>query len=238
MTYSITSLGQSANTSGTTLTLGSITVPVNSLIVVCITDKSATAPGGSLSDGGSNTYAAAASQTINNSSANGFGRIWYAFNSVALSGATFTYTKTGSNPAGLSAFYATGIKTSVDPLDSAATATGFGSSNAPTVTSGVPTSRGDLFLGMIARTGTAGAFTQDSGNAWATPPVQAVSGTGGTVDARVNGGTFINTGLGTLTYAPTYAGTVVGWADLIVAFKVAVAPPPFARPMRFYTRKF
>lgn len=223
MAVVVTSLGQSANTSGATLTLGSITVPSGSLIVVCIADKSsATPPAGSLSDGGTNAYATAASRVLNGAAANGFGEILYAYNSVALSGATFTYTKAVSGSrAAISAFYATGIQTGSDPLDSAATQTATGASNAPTVTSGVPTVAGDLFVGVIARTGAAGAFTQDSGSAWATPPVEAISGTNGTTDARIDGGTFVNAVASALTYAPTFAGTAVGWAELIVAFKAS-----------------
>jgi len=223
MAIAVTNIGTNNNNSGSTLAISAVTVPAGSLIVVCVTDRSATAPGGSVSDGGTNTYASAASKNLNNSTSNGFGAIFYAYNSGALSGATLTYTKTGSVNCSMSAFYATGILSVSDPLDTGVTATsaGNGTGASGTVTSGAPAASGALFLGMIARAGNTATFTQDTGVAWATPPVEAKSGTA-SGDARTNGGTFVNTGTSALTYAPSYSGSSLNWAALIVAFKNGV----------------
>jgi hypothetical protein len=108
------------------------------------------------------------------------------------------------------------------PLDTAVTATAFGSSTTPSVSGGTPAGSNEMFIAFIAGRGSSVTFTQDTAIAWATPPVEATSGTVNN-DRRINGGFFNAIGLGgALVYAPTYSVTTL-WAAIIVAFKPSPA---------------
>lgn len=195
-------------------------VPAGALIVVVVCNRTNSAPAGSVTDTAGNTYTAAAGANLNGAAANGYGRIFYAYNVAALvSGNSITFNNTGSTGrTAMSAFYATGIATASDPLVSSATATSTGNSAAPTVTSGVPTAANCLFVGGIAVRTVAATFVQDSTNgAWATPPNTAVNGSS-TTGARVFGGSLVVADSSAHTYAPTWTGSDL-WAEMIVAFK-------------------
>lgn len=214
MAVSVTDIGAAGDTPNPTVAISSVTVPAGSLIVIFIEEAIATV-GGTVSDG-SNTYTKAASKS---QAGVVFGAFYYAWNSLALSGATITYTKENSGVATtMAAFYATGIQTASDPLDAAVTATAGGVSATPSVTSGTPGTSGELFVGCTGRNAGAETFTQDSTNgSYAAPPdafAIAVSGVGG--------GFLVNAGSSAKTYAPTISSSRT-WVDIIIGFKAAAA---------------
>lgn len=214
MAVAVTNIGTASSTSGATGTLGSVTTPAGANIVVLVADSSSSATPGTLSDG-TNTYTAIA--TVNLGSSGTTSGLLVAFlcpNAAALSGATLTYTKavSGSHSA-ISAFYVTGT---VPIADTSVLATAHAASGTTiTATSGTPSRAGDLFIGALAYA-SSGIFNQDTTNAsWATPPNAIASAT----TISVAGGTVVNAGKGTLTYAPTIS-IGANWAEIIFAIKV------------------
>jgi hypothetical protein len=204
-TPAVTNIGTNNSAGVSTVTLAGVTVPAGSLIIVEVIDASSTI-GGSVSDG-VNTYTASGGVFLNNVSTNGFMRTWFAPN-ASLSAGTITYTLQATTAASISAIYSSNIITS-SPLDSAVTATAFGSSTTPTVTSGTPASTGELFVAGIGEGGS--TFTQDSGHGWTSPP---------NVDSNNNvaGGKQVNAGTGTKIFAPTL-GASTTWAVNVLGFK-------------------
>ena len=98
------------NAAGATLTQAGIYVPSGALILVAVTEfGSVTA--GSLSDGGTNTYTLLTSELMSGSV--GIVMLFYTLNALALTNATFTYTKglTGDK-ASMSLQYVLGIAAS------------------------------------------------------------------------------------------------------------------------------
>lgn len=218
--------GGTANSAGATLVH---TIPVGgdvtagATIIVWISDRGTSTPGGSITDSKSNSYTAISGSGFTGFT--GYGRMWKAENVTALTNAggdTITFTKPVSGSAcAIAVGFATGV--AVSPLDTAVTATSTGNSATPSVTAaGAASGTGELFIGGLATRGSAGAFTQDSANgAWATPFVQQASGTGNT-DARANGGFLLPAGTPTQIYAPTIAAST-GWAMVLIALKPAAA---------------
>lgn len=215
---SVTNIGTNSNSAGATV---AITVPVGGVpsgALICFAvDENSGAAGGSVADTSGNTYNLVSTVGLNNDIAsNGFGRFYYVQNATALSsGNSITWTKQVSgNQASVSAFYATGVATA-SALDASVTATAFGSSTTPTVTSGTPGQAGELFVGALwSKAG--GTFTQDSGNSWAIPFNQG----GATAATQVNGGNQVNAGSGTKTFAPTLSSSVP-WSTGVWGFKPA-----------------
>jgi hypothetical protein len=232
MTIALTSIGSNsgAAVASVAVTVGVGGVPAKSLIVFCSCDASSNGPGGTVADTALNTYTSAVSALNNNTLASGFGTIFYAWNSVALSsGNTITYTPaTTLRNAAVSAFYAAGMANTSNPLDK--TASGTGTSSTPSVTSGVPKYSGELMVGVVSWAGLGtDTFTQDATNAaWATPPVQPST----LALADVAGGTFVRANVSALTYAP--AITTHAWAALSATFipDLMFVPPDFVRVMR------
>ena len=229
MAISVTNIGVNANTTGATvaITVPAGGVPVGALICLTSSESTNSFPPGSVADTASNTYAEVISARRSDGPT-GFGSIFYAWNVAALvSGNTITYTKVASGArTAISAFYATGILTISDPLDSAATASAFGTGVSPSVTSGTPSVAGDLFVAAVIFGGNH-SFTQDTGHGWATPFNESASGATST-DACVDGGNQINPGTGTKIYAPTINN--IDWAALICAFKAAANNQPPYQP--------
>lgn len=215
MTVAVVDLGSHGDVAGATAAL-TVTVPAKSLICVFASDFNSTGFGGSIGDGGHNTYTTIAQKFNNNSSANGYGIFAYAWNSVALTGATLAYTKKASGTnAAIAAFYATGIQTLFDPLDSGVTATTTGSSTTPSVTSGVAAVPGELIVGAICEHGaTSDTFSQDA--SFSSP----FDFNNSTVAVQA-GGFLINIS----TAAQTYNTIITNrpWAAFIAGFK----PVPF-----------
>lgn len=221
MPISVTNIGENGITSSAnTVTLSSVTVPSGALIAVGTSDSSNASSGGTLSDGGTNTYTSIVSKALNNSSGQGFSQVWYSNNVSALSGATLTYTFASTSKTGcLSALYATGIAAS-NALDTAVTASATGNSASPSVTSGTPAVAGELFLAWVGYTGINGqSYTQDSTHNWATPFANFNSTTSNTKCG--GGGNQVNAGTGTIVFAPTL-GSGQAWAAFVVGFKAAL----------------
>jgi hypothetical protein len=210
-----TNINAATGNTGATLTLTGVTVPTGSLIVVVVAEFNFTSTLGSVSDG-LNTYSLAASQSPNNSAANGVFGVFYAFNAGGLSSGTITYTRNASGvDAYVSAFYATNVAAS-SPIDANVTKTGFGAVNSPTLTSGTPGQAGELFVAAMTFLGAGGiGFTQDTTNGWAAPP----AATSVFDNQMVAGGSQVNAGTGTKTFHPTTTGTSPATASVILGFK-------------------
>lgn len=212
MALAITNIGTNSNTSGSTVavTVGVGGVPANSTILVGVTDKSGTGPGGSTTDSSSNTYLNIANPALAGSYSNGFLNVFRAQNAVALSnGNTITYTKAaGASNAAITACYISG--SSFQRYDISVSSTGSGASSAPSVTSGSPYSANEMFVAFYGDANS-GSFTQDTGNGWASPPNSTT-----TTAVRVAGGSQLNSGTGAKTYAPTVSAKN-NWAIAILA---------------------
>lgn len=179
-----------------------------------------------MADTNNPTYTLAGTAQFNNNIiANGFGQNFFVPGAAALvSGNNITYTKsvTGSRTGAIFT-YVTGLDTTGAVLDTAVTATATGTGTSPSVTSGIPTIVGELFIGCITAsdiTSTAIVFTQDTGNGWAAPPNAAsVTGVGPPAfSLREAGGNQVNSGIGALTFAPTL-GSSLPWAAFVFGFK-------------------
>lgn len=191
-------------------------VPAGSLICVAV-DERATVGNPSCADAATNTYTRILSEVA---TSRGQLDLFYAWNASALTaGQTITVTKAGNDAIAVSAFYATGIQTSSDPHDSAVDAVATGSTTTPSVTSGTPSASGDLFVALLAQTNTS-TFTQDTTHGWLSPP-PIEANPGGTSPAQLDGGTQINSGTGTITFAPTIT-SATQWAIGVTAFKKRV----------------
>lgn len=211
--------GQSTSGASQTWSVGAGGVPSGAAVVVCVAETGTITAMGSCSDSASNSYGADTSVALNNTNSNGWLGAYHAYGITALvNGNTVSYTKkTSGNPSCGSAMYLTGILTGSDPIDTAVTAHAYGSSATPTVTSGTPAVANEMFIAAVSSYATSMGWTQDSTNAsWATPPnnVNPITAPG------IAGGHVINSGTGTLTYAPSI--TNKAWAEVIVAFKPAV----------------
>jgi hypothetical protein len=223
MAISVTLISSNNNAVGATISnsVPAGGVPAGALSVTAIMENKNSAPAGSVTDTASNTYIAAVGANPNAATANGFVRIFYAWNVAALvSGNLITYNKvTSGDEANISSIYATGIQNSSDPLDSAASATATGSSSTPSVTSGTPAASGDLFVGTAGlKTNTVFFSTDASG--WTSIANEANANIVNVFSYQINAGS------GTKTYNPVFDGSAP-WAALICAFKAANNQPPY-----------
>src|SRR5258707_7411911 len=221
MAWTVTDQGSNSNTTGATLARAvTATIVVGSLIVVGVTERSNASSGGSMTDDAGNTYTAVAATAMNNVSTNGFAQFFYSITTVQLNAAAnVTYTKQTS---GGRCCLAVGSATNTGTLslDTSVTATAFGNSSTPSVTSGTPSVSGELFWGW-AGGGNKNTLTADAVNGWTSPPLASVSSGTGTSDAQGVGGEQTNAGTGTKIHAPTIPGGTEVWADLIIGFKAA-----------------
>jgi hypothetical protein len=192
-----------------TITVGAGGVPAGAQIVVCGADNGSLS-NQSVADSAVNTYLQ--SSIINNTGLSIY--IMRERTGKALTnGQTIVLTLNSDATLGAAnAFYATGLRNI--GADGAVTNTNSATSTTPTVTSGVPSAKGELFVGIVGSATLTSSFTQDSTNAaWATPPGQV------SLAAPVLvGGDVINSGNGALTYAPTLDGGAHVWAATIVGF--------------------
>lgn len=225
-------IGTNTNTTGATIavTVGAAGVPAGSLIVVGVTEKSTTGVNGTLADTATNTWNTSQSGNLAATAADGRGMVFFAFNSKALSnGNTITYTKntSGSVCAISACYFGPDVIVVANPEDTAARASATGTTGTITVTSGAPAHPNGLFVGVLCDSGstTAGGnatFTQ-AASPWATPPNEANSG--GSGNARVNGGWLLGSGTTTQTYNPSLSSTAQQWALFITAFQLDLEPP-------------
>lgn len=209
MTISVTNIGVNYDVTGSintiSITVGAGGVPAGSLIVVGVYEHNEGGASGigTLTDSHPNSYTA-----VSFALASGYAAIFYSYNSFALSnGNTITYTlNVGmSNEVAISAFYATGISAVSDPIDASVTKTLSTTSASPTLTSGVPSVSGELFTAFICSWGSTTQWTQDTGNGWAAP-FNPTGNAGFSI--LFLGGSQVNSGVGTITYAPTRSGAL------------------------------
>src|SRR5258708_2017549 len=133
MAIAVTDHGTANGTTGATLALSlGVSVGAASLIVVLVAETGTISAAGNVTATAGNIYTKAASKANNNNNANGWGAIFYAWNSLALvAGNSITYTKNTSGKASvIAALSATGILSLLNPLDLIVTPTS-GSSGAP-----------------------------------------------------------------------------------------------------------
>jgi hypothetical protein len=211
----VTDVGNS-NASATSLAMHpSSAVPAGSLILILDIDVSLSAgTHGAVTDTQGNSYAVASSFAV---SGTGVEVIWYAFNSKALSTSdTITYTDANAVELQMDVADARNVLASANPLDSATAGNADSpSTNTPSVTSGSPSLKGDLFVALVWGNSSVAATTQSPG--WSS----SLSYSPGTTPTNFVAGTIVNTGSGTETYAPT-GGTPGGWQAQIIAFKPAL----------------
>ena len=196
-------------------------VPAGSLIVVVNWEQGTATVGTAVNDTAGNSYSKIASLA---NGANGVASIWYAWNCLALvSGNTISYTVNNTNDSqAMSAFYATGVLATSDPLDAAVTKSASGTSAAPSLLSGTPSQSGELIVGAVGFAAASTTFTQDSADAaYQNFPVAVANATD---LAGVGGGAVVNSGSGALTYAP--AITSAPWVEFVVGFKAAGGAAP------------
>jgi hypothetical protein len=215
----VVNIGSSTTVTGgaVTITVGAGGVPSGAHIIV-VASWNLTVVQPTITDSASNSYLISGSgsaQSNNNNPSNGAGAIYRSRTGGALAnGNTIVVTLGGiATAAAVDAFYATGLQAVT--ADSTSYNVSFGSSTTPSVTSGIPVAQGELFVAMVTGATTISSFTQDTTNAsWGTsPPAGSISNT-----APVLGvGFVVNTGLGTLTYAPTF-GTSDAWAATIIGY--------------------
>jgi hypothetical protein len=212
MSIAVTNIGTAQNTAGASLTLGSVTVPAGSLIVVGVNEKSSTSNATGISDTAGNFYQfGIAIGNNNNSTTNGYSVFYYCYNSIAMSGGTITYTKGSSGSAvALAAFYATGVTRTSACYDTSFRIGSRALGSAPAVASnGAPKQGGSLVVAILGFNGTSSdTLTQDAGNGtWAAPP-NYLANSGGT--ANIGGAYQIAPPLnqfGNVAWHPTIVGT-------------------------------
>lgn len=225
MAIAVTTIGASSqqNSLNVPVVVPAGGVPAGALIYVAVQDMGTTV-GGSISDSASNVYTLINSISINNNTANGTLRTYYAKNVAALiSGNAIQVTRgTSSGNCAITAMYATGIDT-VAPLDASVSATAFGNfTTTPSVTSGTPTLAGDLFLGAYGTNNSSPTITGDTGHGWTTPPPTSLSIF---ANGYLYGANQVNASATSKIFSPT-TGVSVAYAASICAFKDAVAASP------------
>lgn len=213
MAISITTIGTNNGSSGATL---AVTVPAGgvsagSIVVVVAAELTNTAtPAATVADTATNSYSVKA--TANSASSSGFLQLFAAENVSSLSaGNTITYTKnTSGNQTSMSAVYVR--NTAAAPaFDGTVTATGFGTSATPSITSGTPAVAGELLIAAAADS--AVSWTQDTTHGWAAPPDPVTAG-----NPLIIGGSQILAGASATIWAPTPAMSVA-YQMLVVGIK-------------------
>lgn len=206
-----TNLGTNSNLSATgTVSLTGVTVPTGSLIVVTVLEAqtaSSVSGSGTVADG-INSYSSVVSTLLDNTNTAVL-RMFYAAN-ASLSSGTITYTGSVGNSTDFISVATVSNILASSPLDSSVTATAFGNSTTPSVTSGAASISGEMFIGALGYLNGTATFTQDSGHGWAAPP--------NPVTFFIGAGSQINSGTAAKTYSPTLSAAV-NWADAVLGFQ-------------------
>ena len=212
---SVTNLTNTGASHSTTcaLTTG-VAIPAGSLIFIVVTDSASTL--GMVTDSAGNSYTAVNSGVLlDNISTDGIVGLFYCPNCLALTSSnTITYTThSGTSAIETSAAYATGVATT-SPLDTAVTATNFGSSATASVTSGRPSVGGEL---LVAAVGAKGGVLSYSGysSGWTGMSV-AETTTAGTA----GGEWFVQTTAAAVTPSLTISSSAP-WGAIVVGFQPA-----------------
>lgn len=179
------------NGTGTVLFTG-LTIPAGALVVLGVSDVSATSTLGTVTDSAGNAW----SNTGWTDNAAGGASIFWSRLTNPLNAGTITVTsRSGAGTIAAGGMWATGPAAA--PYDAAAFGTTGVTSAAPTCISGAPSAAGELFFGMWAAGAVARTVTNDPG--WTSHGV--VNPTAALYGLAV--ASRINTGTGALTYAPT-----------------------------------
>jgi hypothetical protein len=202
-------IGSSATVSGgkITITVGAGGVPAGVQIFCAFAENSASGTA-TCADTAGNTYGIAGTQNVSVGA-----YIFRERTGLALVNSnTIVITLSGGATLGaVSVFYVPDLVNAI--VDTHVDATG--TSATPSVTSGVPTSPGDFFLGVVAGSSVITTATQDSTHeAWASPP--------GVVEVAAPvlvGGTVLKSAKAAATYAPTFNVSDV-WAATISGYLV------------------
>lgn len=230
MAIALTNIGTANAKTGATsaVVTASSGVPAGSLIVLNeVTGTGNAGPNhGTLSDTGGNTWTTGPSVTNS-------GAVWcgcyYAFNCLAIgNGGTITQAWSGSSIVwAVSAFYATGVQTTSDPIDITSINIGAKGTN-PSTNLGSAATNGDLVLGLVGFNGPVGdSITQDSTNgSYATPP-SSTGTTGGSAVSNVTlfGGSLVAATSTAWVYAPTDSTSQRAWASIVATFLAAASGP-------------
>jgi hypothetical protein len=224
MAIRVIDIGTASGTAGATVTITGVTIPAGALIFIAAFEKNTNGSFGNFTDTASNSYFGADVSTTSAGTSGGTFVSQYAFNASAINNGNITYTKATSGVfTALTAFYATGILRTSDPLDSNAANGTTGTSTTPSITSVSPLSvSGELVVGFLAWVAGAGdTYIQDTANGYITP-FDSLINTGAA--AGIGGGYIIRP----ITVAPTFAPTLNNsraWAISIQGFKPGSDPP-------------
>lgn len=212
MAFTVTSQGGGANNTGTFVSMNPTSNIVGgSLIVVVVGSNDTSLRLTGVSDSAGNTYTLAKNSAVSGRVAG----IWYCLNATALTtSSTISYTKTTNN-SGVGISVCSATYTGILSLDLNTNPT-TGNSTAPSITSGTPSTAGELFIGAVgAGHNSGGTFTQASG--WSNClTFEAGAGVGSAM-----GGFQVNAGTGTLTYNPTISTSF--WNAFLISFKAVAS---------------
>jgi hypothetical protein len=203
--------GTVAGGSGATVNETTNYIPAGACVVCVVCEATATTAG-SVSDGGTNTYTLAASQTL---TGGGILMVFIAYNCTAMGTCTLTYTKNNTaNNASIASFFSMMPITSGSPVDSAVTASAAGSTTTPSVTSGTPGQANELIIAVCGYNSTGTATTQAPGFMGGPPDTVT-----GKTNCQILGGYVMQNAAATETYAPTLPATMTGNAVIILGLK-------------------
>lgn len=189
-------------------------VSIGDVILVFLSYGGGTVVPTAPTDSGLNTYTLLNSNTTLNSG-NSSILLWASTATAAL---TTSSIITVNCPLGSATCNITGV-TGQGTLDLNTTSTG-GFSTTPSITSGTPSSSGELFIGFAGTVGNnTHTWTQSAGG-WSSPP-NFVNGSSGIGAGGVEGGNQVNAGTGTLTYHPVVS-TTVNWGCFLLSYPSGV----------------
>lgn len=228
-TPAATNLGSNNANSGSTISITTVATANAGDTIVVGTAGSTTLftcdAGGGISDSAGNTYTKQ-NETLytGNSSATFTVCLFTAVNIAALaSGGSITWTSPLASPVAITAFVVTGVTASpLDGVDNGVSSSGFCSQ-----TSGVtPSVTGDMLVGVCSwdsPTAVTNTFTQDTGLAWATPPVKAANNGSPNEGVAIAGGTVVYNSTATVTYNPTFSAGAGSFnsGSIIIALKAS-----------------
>lgn len=226
--------------------LGGIFANSTIFVAVAVASTNQVIGPSTVTDNSGNTYKLAASVTRYDVTTQVWLGLFYCPNCKLVYGntnITFATNVQGAASTVISAFWAQGIVTSVEPLATIRTANG--GAGKPTITSTLSMTSGDLMVAVCAvRPWPANTiYSEDTTSKWASPPFQKLA----TADALVGlaGPTVINpNGAAGVTWSPNVTATSF-WLALMGGFKVAqtttmpsaadlvVGSPEIDTPLRF-----
>jgi hypothetical protein len=164
------------------------------------------------SDSAGNSYA---EKIVIANASGGLAAIASTFNCIALVSGNFIKCVLSANTNGcLSVFYATGIKTTSDPYDSACNASNTGTGISISLASGSPSVANTLLVATICTLSTITGFIDPGG--WTAIQADSSNGTG--TNFAIHGGTQVASA--SQAYSPSWTGSS-RWAAVLTGFAPA-----------------